>query len=262
MKCAPSFHVQSSELLYIFLIVCIGTSDKAKAQGLKKSQELNSIVSTFFLRRTLRDLTTDHLPPKFEYVIFARLSAAQRQLYEDCLAYQKAINLKKASSPNKTFENNLFVFRMIESLREICQHPQLFNKNRIHKESDVPMPPLMAQGLSPENSGKMAVLHGLLSIIYRDTTDRVVIVAGSLNALNALEKLCEKECWGHLRLDGSTPLADRGVILQMFSAESNNKGERSNTRQVSEPFILLLSVKAGGQGLNLVSANRLVLWDR
>ncbi|KAJ3092708.1 DNA repair and recombination protein rad54b [Quaeritorhiza haematococci] len=95
----------------------------------------------------------------------------------------------------------------------------------------------------------MRVLEALLANIRRrDPSDKVVLVS-SWTQINVFERLCERHTYSFLRLDGKTPVAKRQERVDAFNRPGSNT------------FIFLLSSKAGGVGLNLVGASKLILFD-
>lgn len=100
-----------------------------------------------------------------------------------------------------------------------------------------------------EFSGKMAVLDMLLASIKHQTNDRVVLVSNYTQTLDYFTKLCDMRRYPHVRLDGSMTIKKRGKIVEQFNDPGSND------------FIFMLSSKAGGCGLNLIGANRLVMFD-
>ena len=95
----------------------------------------------------------------------------------------------------------------------------------------------------------MAVVMDLLAGV-RAEQGKVVIVSNYVETLNILQALCERRRWQVLRLDGSTPGDKRQELVDRFNSAYN-----------TTQCIFLLSAKAGGQGLNLIGGNRLVLFD-
>ena len=79
--------------------------------------------------------------------------------------------------------------------------------------------------------------------------DRVVVVSNYTTVLDLVEKLCEQRGWRYGRLDGSVQAGNRQGLVKSFNPPT------------SDQFLFLLSAKAGGVGLNLIGANRLVLLD-
>lgn len=101
----------------------------------------------------------------------------------------------------------------------------------------------------PEYSGKLMVLDVMLASIKSNTDDKIVLVSNYTQTLDLFEKLCRKRGYGYFRLDGSMTVKKRGKIVDEF-----NQSDASR-------FIFMLSSKAGGCGLNLIGANRLIMFD-
>lgn len=90
----------------------------------------------------------------------------------------------------------------------------------------------------------------MLRHIRDNTNDKVVLVSNFTATLNILEAICRKQKFTFVRLDGQTKASERSIIINSF-----NKSEQDSQ------FIFLLSSKAGGTGINLIGANRLILFD-
>jgi SNF2 family DNA or RNA helicase len=132
----------------------------------------------------------------------------------------------------------------LTSLRKICSHPFLYQQDD-HWAAD----PAAALSLS----GKLMVLDALLQQIRElCPDDKVVIVSNFTSALSLIESLVLKpRCFGFSRLDGSTDTQNRQALVDTF-----NRANPMNN------FCFLLSSKAGGVGLNLVGANKLVMFGK
>lgn len=85
--------------------------------------------------------------------------------------------------------------------------------------------------------------------MYRDTDDKIVLVSNFTETLDFFEKLLRKNRYGYFRLEGSTTIKKRQKLVDQF-----------NNPSASER-VFLLSSKAGGCGINLIGANRLILFD-
>ncbi len=103
--------------------------------------------------------------------------------------------------------------------------------------------------MRPDLSGKLTVLDSLLGSVRKTTDDRVVVVSNFTKTLDVVQELCTARGWKFFRLDGKTEQTKRQTYVDSFNRPS------------SDVFVFLLSSKAGGTGLNLVGANRLVLFD-
>lgn len=101
-------------------------------------------------------------------------------------------------------------------------------------------------------SGKLQWLARFLAYIHAHTTDKVVLVSLFTDVLALVRSMCEWMGWQSAQLDGSTPAAQRAALARQFADPARRPGS---------PTILLLSSKAGGCGLNLIGANRLVLLE-
>eukprot|EP00775_Hariotina_reticulata_P005925 gene5925-6165_t len=111
-------------------------------------------------------------------------------------------------------------------------------------------PPYQAGRCQAYHSGKVMVLEALLKAIRSaEPTDKVVLVSNYTEALDVLQVMCSSHGWVALRLDGSCSVKQRQALVDTF-----NDGQHPS-------FVLLLSSKAGGVGLNIIGANRLVLFD-
>jgi len=99
------------------------------------------------------------------------------------------------------------------------------------------------------HSGKLAFVFALLTSVQSSTADRFVLVSNYTTTLDILETFCAAANFRFLRLDGSVSCDKRRDLVESFNKDK------------SDVFIFLLSSQAGGVGLNLVGANRLVLID-
>jgi DNA repair and recombination RAD54-like protein len=101
----------------------------------------------------------------------------------------------------------------------------------------------------PELSGKLAVLDCLLAVVKSTTQDKVVLVSNYTQTLDLFERLSRHRGYQYVRLDGSMTIKKRAKVVEKFNDP------------MSTDFIFMLSSKAGGCGLNLIGANRLVMFD-
>ncbi|KFD59424.1 hypothetical protein M514_28397 [Trichuris suis] len=117
----------------------------------------------------------------------------------------------------------------------------------------------------PEWSGKMRILDLLLAVVKSTTNDKVVLVSNYTQTLDLFEQLCLLRRYGYVRLDGTMTIKKRAKIVEQFNdPEVCHCQPFDNTFPStiqSSTFIFMLSSKAGGCGLNLIGANRLVMFD-
>ena len=95
----------------------------------------------------------------------------------------------------------------------------------------------------------MIVLDCLLAAIKANTSDKIVLISNYTQTLDMFTKLAVLRRYNYVRLDGTMTIKKRGKIVEDFNDPANST------------FIFMLSSKAGGCGLNLIGANRLVMFD-
>lgn len=93
------------------------------------------------------------------------------------------------------------------------------------------------------------LLDIMLASLKSNTTDKIVLVSNYTQTLDLFERLCRKRGYFYVRLDGSMSIKKRSKVVDEFNKPDSNQ------------FIFMLSSKAGGCGLNLIGANRLVMFD-
>ncbi|CAG2236821.1 ISWI [Mytilus edulis] len=126
-------------------------------------------------------------------------------------------------------------------LRKCCNHPYLF-------DGAEPGPPYTTDMHLVENSGKMVILHKLLPRL-KENGSRVLIFSQMTRQLDILEDYCFWQGYDYCRLDGSTPHDDRTNSINEFNAPGSSK------------FVFMLSTRAGGLGINLATADIVVIYD-
>ena len=204
------------------------SSEQLEQKNMDIITSLHRILKPFILRRTKDDILKT-LPPKKEVQVYVGLSPKQIELY-------KSLLLKK--SP--TGDNNYYM-NILMQLRKVCNHPYLFPG--IEDESL----PIYGDHIII-NSGKMVVLDKLL-IKLSLGKNRVLIFSQMTSMLNILEDYCGYRGYNYCRIDGDTSMADRDRQIESFNHPE------------SKDFIFLLSTRAGGLGINLATADTVILFD-
>ena len=223
-----------------------GASAKDIAKGEERSEELSELTSPFILRRTA-EILAKYLPPKTEYVILCSPTNAQAQLYRHVLSspiFQSAMGSPEA------------YLQLITILKKVCNSPKLLSpkanadpeKESLSNALVASIPPALLRNNS--TSTKLRVLDQLLHVIRTNTSEKVVLVSNFTATLDLLSNLLTSLSLPFLRLDGSTQQKQRQEYVDKF-----------NNTPSSTTFAFLLSAKAGGLGLNLIGASRLVLFD-
>ncbi|KAL9589999.1 MAG: hypothetical protein Q9203_001195 [Teloschistes exilis] len=223
-------------------------SDTDRKKGDEAVTELLALVNKFIIRRT-NDILSKYLPVKYEHVVFCNLAPFQRDLYTHFIQSPdiKSLLRGKGSQPLKA----------IGMLKKLCNHPDLLDLPTDLPGSEDFFPddyvPKEARGRDRDikcwYSGKMQVLDRMLARIRQDTNDKIVLISNYTQTLDIFDKLCRSRGYGCLRLDGTMNVNKRQKLVDKFNDPEG------------EEFVFLLSSKAGGCGLNLIGANRLVLFD-
>lgn len=213
-----------------------------KELGMSRAKELNEITGDFILRRTQAILDA-YLPTKIETVLFCKSTPLQQRLYA------AAVKTWNARDISRKELNHL---SLIMTLRKICNHPsQIVHEvnvlgDKVHNTLSLLLH--AENSLNLEESGKVKVLLSLLERVAANG-EKIVIVSSFTQTLGMLENLCQVKDYKFLRLDGSVAAYNRHDMVTSFNNPCNKN------------FIFLLSAKAGGTGLNLSGASRLVLFD-
>jgi superfamily II DNA or RNA helicase len=199
---------------------------------------LHAILRPFLLRRVKSQVLTQ-LPPKVEYVVRCELSAWQRLQYTQVQRYgcvptdpeEVAASGAAAGDGTKRALNNL-----LTQLRKVVNHPFLLCGSHAVDDS------------LWRSSGKFELLDRLLPKL-KATGHRALIFSQTTSLLDILEEYLEMCGHTFLRLDGRTPAAEREESMRLFNAPD------------SPFFLFLLSTRAGGLGINLATADTVILFD-
>ncbi|KAJ8394309.1 hypothetical protein AAFF_G00047160 [Aldrovandia affinis] len=265
----------SSSTSQIIRMFSMKSSEEQRTYERGRIDQAKLIMKPFILRR-IKSEVLKQLPQKQERVEFCPMSEKQAELYTRL--FQK---MKGSTTGEKRELNNVMM-----QLRKMANHPLLHRqyytterlsamshlmlKEPTHRDaipaliqedmevmSDfelnrlcVQYPTLHGFQLDREvllDSGKFALLTKLLASL-KDEGDRIVLFSQFTMMLDILEVLLKHLGHSYLRLDGSTPIADRIVLIDNFNTDT-------------EIFVFLLSTRAGGLGINLTSANVVILHD-
>ncbi|KZT18698.1 SNF2 family DNA-dependent ATPase [Neolentinus lepideus HHB14362 ss-1] len=215
--------------------------DEASAEGdeeksRKVVEALHKILRPFLLRRVKADVEKNLLPKK-EINIYVGLTEMQRRWYRSVL--QKDIDAVNGLTGKK--EGKTRLMNIVMQLRKVTDHPYLF-------DGAEPGPPYTTDMHLIQNSGKMVILDKLLHNM-RDKGSRVLIFSQMSRMLDIMEDYCLFRGFKYCRIDGSTAHEDRIASID----EYNKPG--------SEKFIFLLTTRAGGLGINLTTADIVILYD-
>nr|WP_243120684.1 DEAD/DEAH box helicase [Clostridium perfringens] len=189
--------------------------------------ELKSLITPFILRRLKEDVLSE-LPEKLEKKYLVEMKGKQKQLYS---FYVKAI--KNQLNENKSYEKSgrdkINLFAYLTKLREICLDPSL---------------------VVPDYTGGSSKLTVVKEIV-KDASEsgkKILLFSQFTSVLQKIEEDFKKEDISYLYLDGGTSAKDRVERVKKFNEDSNIK-------------VFLISLKAGGVGLNLTSASVVIHFD-
>uniref|UniRef100_A0A0A9Z4R9 DNA repair and recombination protein RAD54-like n=2 Tax=Lygus hesperus TaxID=30085 RepID=A0A0A9Z4R9_LYGHE len=233
-------------------------SDKDRGIAKERLEELIKIVNRCLIRRTSA-LLSQYLPLKTELVVCVKMSGVQEQLYKHLLASDTARKALKASSEGGENPNKLSALSVVTSLKQLCNHPDIVMEKVLEGKDgfngatkylpDGYIDKFRRKAVQVELSAKMMVLDCLLAIIKSTTNDKIVLVSNYTQTLEMFEKLCALRNYQYVRLDGSMSIKKRGKVVEKFNQPDSGL------------YIFMLSSKAGGCGLNLIGANRLIMFD-
>ncbi|XP_060073499.1 DNA excision repair protein ERCC-6-like 2 [Ylistrum balloti] len=252
------------------------------AFGRKKNLEFGERRSRMLLRRT-KDLISEQLPNKDDNIVFCKLTEFQTSVYRAVLAHPGmrfvldmdepcdcGSDIIKGRCHNKTpdgLSTRQIRFTFMHILLKIANHVALlvpssksdrqlteFSKEVI-KYIREKFPEFFSETREaafrtlsdPKYCGKMKILKGLLSVFSRDHS-KVLLFSYSTKVLDILEQYMMTTGYEYRRLDGSTSAKKRMDLVREFNRDSSI-------------FIFLISTKAGGLGLNLTGANRVIIFD-
>ncbi|XDG01233.1 hypothetical protein ABKA04_000848 [Annulohypoxylon sp. FPYF3050] len=201
-------------------------------------RRLHKVLRPFLLRRLKKDVEKD-LPDKTEKVIKCKFSALQTRLYKQMVTHQK-ITVSDGKG-GKTGTRGLS--NMIMQLRKLCNHPFVFDE--VENQMN---PTNTSNDLLWRTAGKFELLDRILPK-YRATGHRVLMFFQMTAIMDIMEDFLRFRGFQYLRLDGTTKSEDRSDLLKVFNAPE------------SPYFMFLLSTRAGGLGLNLQTADTVIIYD-
>ena len=192
----------------------------------QNEESLRRRIRPFLMRRLKKDVLGE-LPEKQETVLMAEMSQEQRQIYNAALL-QKKDRIRQVLTDRGLGRGRGEVLSAITELRQICCHPRLCLEDY--------------RGAS----GKMEMLMDILPEAVA-MKKRILLFSQFTSMLRLLRARLEEEGYRTLYLDGDTPAAERLDLTERFNA-----GEGS---------VFLISLKAGGTGLNLTGADMVIHYD-
>lgn len=188
---------------------------------------LKKLIGPFILRRIKKDVLTE-LPDKTITVLNNEMQGEQLDIYMSYLAQAKqevSLEIKK----NGFESSQIKILALLMRLRQICCHPSLFIDNY---------------------KGESSKLNQCMQIT-KDAVEgghKILLFSGYTSMFNILEKELKKEEIEYFKLTGQTKVSDRIKLVEEFNENDKIK-------------VFLISLKAGGTGLNLTGADMVIHYD-
>ena len=218
----PGFLFSMSEFNYRYVTPIMERQDKTVEKRLKLQ------IYPFILRRMKRDVAKD-LPDKVENMAYCELTDEQRDFYLEVLDSTKE-ELFKSIEMNGLEKSRMSIFSALLRLRQICCHPRLYDKEHV-------------KGVM--KSGKFEYLKSMLEQIIAEK-HRVLLFSQFVDMLDIVKDWLERAGIPYEYLTGKTK--DRQGAVERFNENPNIP-------------IFLISLKAGGTGLNLTGADYVIHYD-
>jgi hypothetical protein len=196
-----------------------------KKQDVDKSRKLNVIIKPFILRRQKSQVAKD-LPEKVENVKYSTMTAQQEEKYEEVKSYyrNKILDNIEKSGVKKS---QLLLLQGLTQLRQIANHPKMTD---------------------PEYTGDSGKLEDVTYMIENALSEghKILIFSQFVKHLTIVREYFDKQEWKYAYLDGST---------------KNRQEQVENFQNNEDIRLFLISLKAGGLGLNLTRADYVFLLD-
>lgn len=197
-----------------------------KSKDVVALEQLNKHVKPFILRRLKKDVVKE-LPPKIEHKLVVEMTEEQKKLYAAYIAEAKS-EIDSEIKEKGFNRSKIKILSTLTRLRQICCDPSVFIENY------------------DGESGKLAALDDLLEESINEG-HRILLFSQFTTVLKNIAKRLHKSNIEYMYLDGQTKIEDRGIMVKEFNEGKGN--------------IFLISLKAGGTGLNLTGADVVIHFD-
>uniref|UniRef100_A0A8D3AGX9 DNA helicase n=1 Tax=Scophthalmus maximus TaxID=52904 RepID=A0A8D3AGX9_SCOMX len=211
-------------------------ADIAKEDQIKK---LHDMLGPHMLRRLKADVFK-HMPSKTELIVRVELSPMQKKYYKFILTRNfEALNTRGGG-------NQVSLLNVVMDLKKCCNHPYLFPAAAMEAPK---LPNGMYEGNAlTKSSGKLTLLQKMMRKL-KEGGHRVLVFSQMTKMLDLLEDFLENEGYKYERIDGGVTGNMRQEAIDRFNAPG------------APQFAFLLSTRAGGLGINLASADTVVIYD-
>lgn len=219
-----------------------------KDKNEERTADLQKLIKPFMLRRKKKDPAIQlDLPDKNEMKAYIHLTAEQGALYD-----QTVNSLLERMQKLEGIERKGAILAALTQFKQLCDHPALLTKE--------PLPKLPGSGGLLDTEAvinRSAKLERLMTMVkeLRDEGERCLIFTQYIGMGEMLQQVLQQELGEPvLYLNGSTPKRTRDRMIEQFQSQTLPPEE--------QPNVMILSIKAGGVGLNLTAANHVFHFDR
>lgn len=191
------------------------------------TNKLKKLIEPFVLRRIKKEVLTE-LPDKMITILNSQMTDEQQDIYLSYLARAKK-DVMEEIKENGIEKSQIKILALLTRLRQICCHPSLFIENY---------------------KGESGKLNQCIEIIKDaiQSGHKILLFSGYTAMFDIIEKELKKEKIEYLKLTGQTKVSDRVNLVDEFNNSPDKK-------------LFLISLKAGGTGLNLVGADMVIHYD-
>ncbi|KAJ1606565.1 CHD3-like protein [Cryptosporidium canis] len=205
----------------------------------RQLEDLQNELQEYVLRRVKKDVEKS-LPNKVERILRVELSPQQTDMYKSILT-RNYDELSRTTGGTKTSLQNICM-----ELKKVCNHPFLIHRPELDPSQGVTIANIQHQLVY--GCGKLCLLDKLLSRL-KEKGSRVLIFSQMVRMLNIISEFLVLRGFRHQRLDGTMGKELRKKAMDHFNAPN------------SDDFCFLLSTKAGGLGINLTTADTVIIYD-
>ncbi|KAL8154275.1 hypothetical protein V2J09_012035 [Rumex salicifolius] len=197
--------------------------------------KLHKMLAPHLLRRVKKDVMKD-LPPKKELILRVELSSKQKEYYRAILTRNYELLTRRGGA-------QISLINVAMELRKLCCHPYLL-------EGVEPHIPDVNESFKQllESSGKLQLVDKMM-VKLKEQGHRVLIYSQFQHTLDILEDYLTFKRWIYERIDGRVSGTERQIRIDRFNAKNSSR------------FCFLLSTRAGGLGINLATADTVIIYD-
>lgn len=193
-------------------------------ESIRRADELQQKVKPFILRRTKQQVARE-LPEKTEMMIYCEMNTEQRKVYD---SYERELReFISAVDEDELHKNSMHVLKGLTRLRQICNSPVL-----------------LKEGYSGDNAVKLELL--MEQIENKSGAHKILVFSQFVGMLNLIR----------------AKLEERNISFEYLTGQTKNRADKVHNFQSNEEVrVFLVSLKAGGVGLNLTAADYVYLVD-